>query len=362
MFGRKLPRFSIVVPIREGESTPAVVRALEFVDDPKDKVEILVSAGNNPSAQRNEAANKASGEIIFFLDDDAIPDVDLLRFASRTFADQIVAIAGGPSEIIANEKLLQRSIGYVLGSFFATANIRCRYRAIGRREQEGSEQNLILCNLAVRKSIFDGSSGFDERLYPNEENEFINRMLNAGHRAVYNPKLVIARPHRSSIARFVQQMLSYGKGRMQHIVIRPSFANTMYLLPVAFVAYLVSLPFVMSIAGLSTQLLLYLLPMMAYVLGITVSSLRIIAEERDLNSVLIVPLLFPIVHLSYALGLVWGLIKRPDRRPRYDGSGASEQNRPRVWLLKPFGTAFFPEDSPQSEAIGNEAFLVRELA
>ena len=356
-------RFSVIIPTHSAKSLPAAIRALDYVDYPMDLIEIIVSEGKNPSAQRNAGAKQASGEFLYFLDDDSIADIDLFRFAARSLMDGRIEIVGGPSEIIPGERLLQRCIGYVLGSFFATANIRCRYRAIGRTEQPGTEQNLILCNLAVRRKSFEAAGGFDERLYPNEENEFLNRMMRKGYLAKYNPKMVVARPHRGSLRDFVRQMHSYGNGRMQHFRITPSFTNPIYLLPVAFMAYVLSIPLILHFLDARAQAAIYLLPFVTYLLGMAVSTLRIVAEEKDLLSTLVVPLLFPVVHASYALGLLRGVTSKL----RHQGSSTEEDagelgTIPKVWLVKPFGTTFIPEDSPQSEAIGNEAFLVRELA
>ncbi len=58
---------------------------------------------------------------------------------------------------------------------------RARYRAVGGRRRCG-EKELILCNLLLSRKVFLSNGGFREDLYPNEENEFLNRLL-AGGRA-----------------------------------------------------------------------------------------------------------------------------------------------------------------------------------
>lgn len=340
------PTISVIIPVRPGGSAEAVLRSLTAVDYTQDRIEILVVEGEQPSAQRNAAARIASGDILYFLDDDSEADIDLFHFAARSFRDPSVAVVGGPSEIIPRGNLLQRCIGYVLGSYFATANGRCRFRAIGRREQQAKEHSLILCNLAVRRDVFNRENGLDERLYPNEENEFLNRLSRKGYRAIYNPKMVVSRPHRSSLGQFVKQMFTYGRGRMDHFLLRPRFFNPLYLLPLAFVLYILSLPIVICLAGHTWRLFLYLylLPLMVYVEGVAVTMLRVLAEERDWLSVFLVPLLFPLVHTCYGLGLVWGLVRRVIPFVSLSSVLAvGDEAKPRVWLVKPLGTSSFSE-------------------
>jgi len=336
------PNISVIIPVRDSEPAPQVLQSLINIDYPLGKIEILIAEGKCPSMQRNRAAGVASGEILYFLDDDSMADIDLFRFAARSFWDPTVALVGGPSEIVTNGSLLQRSIGYVLGSYFATANVRCRYRAIGRFEQDGTEQNLILCNLAVRRQVFLGENGLDERLYPNEENEFLNRLCRHGHRAIYNPKMVVSRPHRSSLKEFFTQMYRYGRGRVEHFFIQPRFINPIYFLPLAFLFYLISLPFALNTWGNTLLSWIYLIPIGIYAEGVAVTSLRILAEEYDWPAMLLVPWLFPIVHVSYGIGIISGLLRRIV--PSFGVSDDSEtpQNHDiRVWLKKPLGTDLF---------------------
>lgn len=336
------PNISVIIPVRDSESTPQVLQSLLTIDYPLDRIEILIAEGNCPSLQRNRAASVASGEILYFLDDDSMADIDLFRFATRSFRDPTVALVGGPSEIVTEGSLIQRSIGYVLGSYFATANVRCRYRSIGRFEQEGTEQNLILCNLAVRRQVFLGENGLDERLYPNEENEFLNRLRRQGHRAIYNPKMVVSRPHRSSLMEFFTQMCRYGRGRMEHFFLQPRFVNPIYFLPLAFLFYLISLPFALITWGNTLLSWIYLSPLVIYAEGVAVTSLRILAEEYDWPSMLLVPWLFPIVHVSYGMGIISGLLRRII--PSFGVSEterARQNNDIRVWLKKSLGTDSF---------------------
>lgn len=352
------PTISVIVPVRRGTYPDRVLEGLAGVDYPHDRIEVILVEGTNPSDQRNAGAALASGDILYFLDDDSFPDVDLFRYGIRTIDAYGATIVGGPSEFDASGTLLQRCIGYVLSSYFATANVRCRYRPVGRFPKEGTEQNLILCNLAVMREAFQLDGGFEASLYPNEENEFLSRMLSKGYLAIYNPKMVVNRPHRNSFSQFVKQMITYGRGRMDHFLFRPSSFNPIYLLPLAFLAYLGSLPVVIAAAFTNVALLAYLIPLALYLQGVAVTTLRILAEERDWGSAIVAPILFPVVHVCYASGLIWGVAQPIARwihssksldsaheRIRYQSSGLE------AWRVKPFGAFSFPENFVSALAV-----------
>lgn len=309
-----LPRISVIIPIAPGGSVETALNALAEVEYPKEKVEVIVVEGRQPSLQRNEAAKKASGDIIYFLDSDSEADIDLFRFTARAFKDKDVAVVGGPSEILESDSLLQRCFGYVLSSYFAVASVRCRYKSVGRQACPASERMLILANMAVRRQVFEEAGGLDTRLYPNEENEFLNRLTARGYRLIYHPHAKVRRPHRTSMVKFVQQMFTYGRGRMEQLRLSPQFVSPAYLLPLLLTLYIISLPFAPFLLGTGWPLLIYSIPLALYIHAAAITTLRILIDEREWKLVFIVPFLFPVVHVSYAAGLVWGLLKRMPQR------------------------------------------------
>ncbi len=308
-YGKRL-RISVIIPVRPGGSAEKAIEALRSVEYPPECLEVLVAEGTQPARQRNAAAHAAGGDILYFLDNDSEADIDLFRFVARGFADPDVAIVGGPSEILPSDSLLQKCFGFVLSSYFAVASVRCRYKSIGRWPQRSTEHKLILCNLGIRTEVFREEGGFDERMYPNEENELLNRLYAMGYVLVYNPRAVVRRPHRTSLGEFVRQMFSYGRGRMHHFRLHPHFINPLYLMPVALLAYLVSLPVAFAMDLSTDALRWYLVPAGVYAFASALSTGRIVVDEEDWRPAFVVPLLFLLVHLSYALGMFSGILHR----------------------------------------------------
>jgi succinoglycan biosynthesis protein ExoA len=288
---------SIVIPVKPAGEVRALA-ALRELDYPPDAVEILVAEGRCPSRQRNRAAAAAEGEIVFFLDDDSMVCPQYLRQAVSHYSDTDVAAVGGPSLTPDTDPPLRQGFGLVLASLFGSGSVRNRYRRNGT-VRKAADNELILCNLSMRADIFRAYRGFDERLYPNEENELLVRINKGGATLLHDPDLVVYRCQRRDLRAFIRQIFGYGSGRARQTLISgvSGYAN---FVPAAFLIYLCTLPFV--------DKPVYYLPLLCY-LGIAFIS-ACVASARA-GKPRLAPLLcclFPIQHLSYGAGLIWEFI------------------------------------------------------
>jgi len=292
-----LPFISIVVPVPPGTSVRGVAHSLRELDYPKDKYEIAVTVGKNPSSQRNVAVLNSNGAIIYFLDDDSRPRNNVLRRLVTWFRDPDVIAVGGPTVTPEDNSILQQCFGYALGSSFGAWNMKGRHKPIGGARLSG-ERDLILANLAIRREPFLEERGFDRRLYPNEENEFLNRLSLRGGKIVYDPELIVLRDQRSSLGGFAQQLFRYGRGRMEHMLIAPHFASAIFLAPPMFCLYLGTLVFLHN--------LLYLAPLIVYLILSLVFTLAI-AVRHGKPSAMRLMIIFPLMHIAYGLGMFVGV-------------------------------------------------------
>lgn len=209
------PRFSVIVPAPALDPPPPVLH--DLVALAASDLEVFVVTGTNPSRQRNLAAAHASGDIIVFCDSDCRVDRSHFdRIDSHLRADRLVV--GGPilleEPALSCERLFQKLLAHPL----LTGVISARYRAQGTLRACGDAE-LILCNLAVRRDIFLRHGGFEERLYPNEENEWLTRLQSLGVTAWHDPALAIHRPQRKSWPAFFRMLLGYGRGRTKQFLV-----------------------------------------------------------------------------------------------------------------------------------------------
>ena len=107
---------------------------------------------------------------------------------------------------------MQHSIAMAFASLFGGGGMRNRYRQTGGVRRT-SDRELILCNLSFRRARFLALGGFDERLYPNEENELLERISRDGGRLIHDPELAVFRSQRPTFRAFCRQLYGYGRGR-----------------------------------------------------------------------------------------------------------------------------------------------------
>ncbi len=294
---------SIIIPVKPGGRVRAL-EALAKTDYPSGALEALVAEGRQPSGQRNRAAAAARGEIIFFLDDDSMVSPDFLRKAVRHYKDRTVAAVGGPSLTPDSDSTLQRSFALAFASVFGGGAMRNRYRQIGEARSTGDSE-LILCNLSFRRDLFLGQGGFNERLYPNEENELMERIARGGGRLIHDPGLAVYRSQRPSLRAFCRQLYGYGRGRGEQTLLSGVIKPVTFV-PSLFLCYVLMLPLLNKSV--------YYLPLLCYlILTLAVTAHEGLRQDRK-RPALLLPVIFPIFHLCYGIGMIRGIMPWRQRK------------------------------------------------
>ncbi len=318
-------KVSIIIPVKPGGEVSALI-ALRATDYPSDALEILVAEGCSPSRQRNLAAAEAAGEILYFLDDDSQVSPGFVGRAVRHYADPAVASVGGPSLTPDADTPLQHAFGLAFASLAGGGGMRNRYRRTGGVRKTG-DRELILCNLSFRRETFLRQGGFDERLYPNEENELMERIRRAGGELIHDPDLAVHRSQRPTLRAFCRQLHSYGRGRGEQTILS-GVVKPITFVPAAFLLYLLLLPLV--------RMQVYYLPLLCYL--IMTVSVAVCAAVRTgrIGAAGMLPVVLPLFHICYGAGLVRGLLMAG--KGRWGSQGAEVTIR----RVKEFGGQFLP--------------------
>jgi len=235
-----LPSVTVVIAARPRQAEVKAVAASRALDYPADRLAILVARGTQPSVQRNAAVKAALGELVYFLDDDSAPAPGNLRRAVAHFRDPRVQMVGGPNLCPPEAPPLEQVFARVLASGLAFGPSRARYAAVGRTRAT-SEKELILCNLLARRSALLELGGFDETLYPNEENALMDRLQRRGGKLLYDPQLVVWRRPRASLRAFARMLMTYGRGRAEQFRRHPTPGSALNFAPPLFCLYLLAL-------------------------------------------------------------------------------------------------------------------------
>lgn len=223
-----LPTCTVVVPTRD--RLPHLEHALEAVaqqDHKPSEVVVVDSAPTLAGAQdiasrwgarylleplpgasraRNAGAAQSQSEIVVFLDDDALPEPDWLRYLLVEFSQPEVGVVTGcvhpwPKGSAAGvEAAVVRGAG-ADGRFGGEERFEVDRKSPGWFELCAFGGFGIAANMAVRSSAFRRVGGFDLLLGPgaplllSEEYYLYFALIRLGYRGVYTPRSVVSHPY-----------------------------------------------------------------------------------------------------------------------------------------------------------------------
>jgi succinoglycan biosynthesis protein ExoA len=297
----ELPAVTVIIPARpEGRIT--ALDAVRQMDYPPDRLEVVLARGKQPSVQRNVAIKAARGDLIYFLDDDARPGAGSLRRAVSQFASAEVKMVGGPAVCPKDAPWIEQVFAVVLSSWLAFGPSRARYAPVGNL-RESSEKELILCNLVARRDTLLELGGFDESLYPNEENALMDNIQKGGGKLLYDPEVIAERRPRPNLTSFVKMLLTYGRGRAEQFRLHPTLGSALNLAPPLFCLYLIGLPLLARLDSIA------LLPLLLYVVCVLWQAVVSMPRHGVVRSIAALPLIV-LTHVLYGLGFWRGLFTK----------------------------------------------------
>jgi GT2 family glycosyltransferase len=161
-------------------------------------MKVLPNGGElGAAAARNSGIEQAKGDIIAFIDDDAVPFADWAQEIVNTFNDNnIIAVTGPSIPLWEDEKLswVPEEFFWIIGGF-----------GYEDWDEKREVRNVTGTNMAFRREAFDqiglfsahlgakeGGGGIGKQKYSGEETEFCIRLRNLScKRILYNPKVKV---------------------------------------------------------------------------------------------------------------------------------------------------------------------------
>ena len=234
------PRYTVIIPMSRFRADEPVLVSLRETPTPARGLQILVAEGRHPARQRNAALEQAKGEILVFLDNDCALSDDYWKQLEIAFARPEVEIVGGPAMLRPQAAGWEEIFHALLTHVLVVGTISSRYAPRGEF-RVATQTDLILCNLVARRTVFDKIGPLSTKLFPNEENEWLDRARIAGIRAFYDPDLRVFRPQRSTPWQMSLTLLRYGIGRTRQFQVSGWRLTFHQFLPVVVVLTFVAL-------------------------------------------------------------------------------------------------------------------------
>ncbi len=272
-------------------------------------------------ALRNLGVRNATGEFIYFIDDDVELPPHIINVIYKKLQEKRdVSVIGGPN-ISRCYSTFEKAVNLVLTSYLGTAIVRKRY-VKAQENNNATDKELILCNLIVRRSLFYSLNiFFEEHVRCNEENIFLQRVSSKGIKLHYSPDIFVYHRRRSNFFSFSRQNVTYGYGRAQNILLNPASFHVAFIIPSLFILYLLLVFFLFIVCRNSEMFPMVVLPLCFYMFICFVTVIeRLLKGIVDIETSLLSFFLFFVLHISYGIGIMWGLIRyglvRYQERPR----------------------------------------------
>jgi len=293
------PKQRMEVIIADGMSTDKT-RAL--IEQLKEKTEVPIIVVDNikqiaPSGL-NCALEKARGEIIIRVDGHCEIDKDYIANCVRHLQSQQAVGVGGPIETI-GETFLANVIAIAMSSSFGVGG--SAFRTIKNRQMYVD----TVAFPGYTRQIIREAGDFNEELIRNQDDEYNFRIRKLGGKIMLCPDIRSRYYSRSSLKSLWRQYFQYGYWKVRVLQLHPLQMSFRQFVPFIFVLSLITMTLLSIFSSLAGAGLLVILG--SYLAANLIASLMISMK----NSLSIFPLLslsFMILHISYGLGFLVGLI------------------------------------------------------
>ncbi len=152
------------------------------------------------SAARNTGLQLATGEIVAYLDDDARPDPQWLRYLAYSFMTSNHAAIGGPNIAPSSDGPIAQCVANAPGG------------PIHVLLTDQTAEHIPGCNFAVRSSCLRQLQGFDRRFrVAGDDVDMCWRIQDAGWTIGYSPGAMVWHHRRNSIKAYWKQQVGYGR-------------------------------------------------------------------------------------------------------------------------------------------------------
>ncbi|MEO8619498.1 MAG: glycosyltransferase [bacterium] len=152
------------------------------------------------SSARNAGMHAATGEIIAYLDDDAYPDRDWLRYLAHTFRTTNCAGVGGPNIAPPGDGRIAECVAHAPGG---PSHVLV---------SDEIAEHIPGCNAAFRKDRLEAIGGFDPQFRTaGDDVDVCWRLQARGWRLGFNPAAVVWHHRRNAFSRYWRQQTGYGE-------------------------------------------------------------------------------------------------------------------------------------------------------
>jgi succinoglycan biosynthesis protein ExoA len=330
------PLVSVILPIRnEAHYIARSLGAVLTQDYPADRMEVMVVDGMSTDGTReivesmragsprvqlidntrriaptalNAAIARARGEILVRVDGHCEIERDYVRRCVEHLRNDAVDGVGGPLQTI-GESFIARGIAVAVSSTFGVGD--SAFRTV-------SNKTMLVDTIAFpayTRDIVERVGFFDEELVRNQDDDYNYRLRKIGAKVLLAADVRVRYYSRSSIRSLWRQYFQYGYWKVRVMQKHPRQMRLRQFVPPSFVAALL-----LSLAAAPLSFIFgarfawpFVLAAGSYAFANLAASASIMLKRRDWPLFWLLPTAFAILHVSYGLGFLVGLVKFRNR-------------------------------------------------
>jgi succinoglycan biosynthesis protein ExoA len=287
------------VLIADGMSTDTTREVIERLsrDHPEVRVRVIDNEGMIVPTGFNRAVLQSHGDVIVRVDGHTVIAPDYVRECvdalHRSHADNV----GGRMTAV-SEDPFGLAVALATSSPFGVGGARFHY------SQKEEWVDTVYMG-AWPRDVFRRIGLFDEEQVRNQDDEFNYRLLSTGGSILPTPRIKSIYYNRASTKGLFKQYYQYGFWRVRVIQKHPRQLRWRQIVPPGFVFVLLAF---LALSPVSRMARLGLAAVVGSYAVATVAA-SVIAGRTNWRSVLLLFLVFPILHISYGLGVLVGLVR-----------------------------------------------------
>lgn len=289
------PKECFEVFVCDGMSTDRTRVIVKEYEEKYGNVKLLDNPGLTAPKGMNLGIKKSTADIVIIFGAHAFADKDFIKYNVEALRNKEVGCAGGPIETISEDDK-GTAIALAMSSPFGVGNALFRYA------QEETFVDTVAFG-AYRKEALEKIGYFDEELVRNQDDELNYRVVKSGYKVLLTPKVRSSYYSRSSLKKLWKQYYQYGFWKVRVMQKHGKPASLRHLIPMLFV----TTNFLGIILGIFVRPIFYLwlLEILLYAICDIWASIKV--SKGRFNLFKYMPVIFPILHLSYGIGFIEGL-------------------------------------------------------
>ena len=299
LINQNYPKNNFEIIVADGESQDKTKKIINNVieNNPHIKIKFLNNPQKFNSFGFNLGIKESRGEVIIIFGAHTIANknfiVKNIEYLEKTETDCV----GGPIKNVSNS-FMGKIISLVISSPFGVGGAKFRYS-----QEEGYVDTVAFG--AYRAKIFKKIGLFNEKLVRNQDIEFNSRMRKAGGKIFMTPEIKSYYQVPETLSKLWLQNFRNGLWNIHTQKLVPGSLRLRHFIPLCF------------IGGLLGSLILTFFTLVGKILFILIASSYILANlffsfkislKKGLKYLPVLPITFFILHFSYGLGSIWGIL------------------------------------------------------